>query len=155
MLTIAMLAGGVKGFFENPEYLLGIPLAAVGVLGVLLAISALAPFELRWPEPVQYEPEQLVEPEEGHPSPATYIQVGIILAVVTAIEVAFYYIDIAQGVLLGVLLTLSLLKFVLVVLWFMHLRFDSRILSVLFTGGMALAGALFIVVLATLGANLV
>jgi hypothetical protein len=37
----------------------------------------------------------------------------------------------------------------------MHLRFDNRLLSILFSGGLALVMALFIVVLATLGSNLV
>jgi hypothetical protein len=37
----------------------------------------------------------------------------------------------------------------------MHLRFDSRLFSTLFVGGFALAAAVFIVVLATLGGNLV
>ena len=69
--------------------------------------------------------------------------------------VAIYYVDIAQGLLLGLLLVLSAMKFVLVMLWFMHLRFDSPLFSTLFTGGLLLAVALFMVVLATLGSSLV
>lgn len=45
MLTLEalMLAGGAKGFFENPEYLIGIPMMAVGAIGVvvILLLSAL------------------------------------------------------------------------------------------------------------------
>jgi hypothetical protein len=36
----------------------------------------------------------------------------------------------------------------------MHLRFDNRLFSTLFTGGLMLVAAIFIVVLATLGASL-
>jgi cytochrome c oxidase subunit 4 len=80
--------------------------------------------------------------------------VGLILGVLTSIEVAIYYMGIAHGVLVGFLLAFSAMKFVLVVLWFMHLRYDSRLFSTLFTGGMLLVMALFVVVLTTLSASL-
>lgn len=151
MLSV-VLAGGFKGILENPAYLIGIPLLALGALGALVAMS---PIELRWPErPADLEAEILPEPA-GQPTASIYIRVGIILAVITAIEVAVYYIDLVEGMLLGVLLVLSAMKFVLVVLWFMHLRYDTRLFSVLFSGGMALVVALFLVVLGTLGANLI
>ncbi len=34
-----MLAGGAKGFFEDPAYLIGTPLLAVGVAGLLLMLA--------------------------------------------------------------------------------------------------------------------
>lgn len=40
-LIAAMLAGGAKGFFEDPAYLIGVPLLALGVIGLLLVISPL------------------------------------------------------------------------------------------------------------------
>lgn len=91
----------------------------------------------------------------GHPTPLDYIKVGLALAVVTLIEVGVYYIEPIQDALPPILIVLSALKFSLVVLWFMHLRFDSRLFSTMFVGGLALALAVFIVVLATLGASLV
>lgn len=158
-----LLAGGVKGFFENPGYLLGVPLIALGVIGALLV---LAPFELAWPVRRQAgagagteeaETDTHVEAlAEGHPSPEMYIKVGLFLAIITAIEVALYYIPgFADGALLGLLLALSGLKFVVVGLWFMHLRFDSGLFSTLFTGGMVLVVMLMFVLLSTLGASLV
>ena len=151
-LAAVVLAAGPKGIFENPGYLIGIPLVGLGILGALVVLS---PIELRWPErPADLEAE-IIEAPEGQPTAKIYIQVGAILAVITALEVAVYYMDVVQGLLLGVLLTLSALKFVLVVLWFMHLRFDTRAFSILFGGGLALAAALFLVVLATLGSNLI
>ncbi len=74
---------------------------------------------------------------------------------ITAVEVAIYYVDMADGLLLAILLVLSAAKFVLVALWFMHLRFDNKMLSVMFSAGMVLVAALFVIVLSTLGANLV
>ncbi len=40
-LIAAMLAGGAKGFFEDPAYLIGVPLLALGVIGLLLLVSPL------------------------------------------------------------------------------------------------------------------
>ena len=153
-----MLAGGVKEFFENPAYLLGLPLLILGALG---ALAALSPIEIRSPwaqqtgtaeTPAEVTMEAGIE---GHPGPAEYVRVGTALAIITVAEVSIYYANLAHGALLGLLLSLSLTKFLLVALWFMHLRFDSRLFSTLFAGGLALVVALFFVVLATLGANLV
>jgi len=147
-----VLSGGPKAFFENSAYLLGIPLVALGVLGFLMVLS---PVELRWPQTTVAAPPELLPAPEGHPTAAVYVRVGAFLAFVTLFEVIIYYVNLAQGALLAVLLSLSLLKFVMVVLWFMHLRFDSRIFSILFTGGLVLVLALFFVVLGTLGSSLV
>ncbi len=38
LLTVILAADG-KAFFENPAYILGIPLLAIGALGVLVALS--------------------------------------------------------------------------------------------------------------------
>jgi cytochrome c oxidase subunit 4 len=145
------LSPGVKGLFEDPRWLLGAPLAALGVLGLLIALS---PIELRWPQPAPSD-EMILPQPEGHPGPSVYLTVGLILAVITVIEVAIYYVDMVEGLLMTILLALSAMKFVLVVLWFMHLRFDNRIFSVFFGGALALAAALFVVVLLSLSAGLV
>ncbi len=93
--------------------------------------------------------------EGAHPGPAEYIRIGLTLAVITAVEVAVYYIDALSDVLVPILIVLSALKFSLVVMWFMHLKFDSRLFSTFFVGGLMLVAALFVVVLATLGGKLV
>jgi cytochrome c oxidase subunit 4 len=91
----------------------------------------------------------------AHPGPAEYVKIGLTLATVTAVEVAVYYIDALSDVLVPILVVLSALKFSLVVMWFMHLRFDNRLFSTFFVGGLILVSALFVVVLATLGGALV
>ena len=91
----------------------------------------------------------------AHPGPAEYVKIGLLLAVITAVEVAVYYVDALADVLVPILVVLSALKFTLVVLWFMHLKFDNRMFSTFFVGGLMLVAALFVVVLATLGGKLV
>jgi cytochrome c oxidase subunit IV len=88
-------------------------------------------------------------PDHAHPDELAYIKVALVLAVVTAIEVAIYYVPALEGALVPILLLLSLIKFVLVVLWFMHLRFDSRIFRRLFVTGMILALFCYLIVLTT------
>ena len=86
----------------------------------------------------------------GHPGPAMYVGIAIILAVVTAIEVALYYIEMPDRVLVALLLGLAFIKFSMVVAYFMHLKFDARLLRRLFVTGIALAGAVYLIALVTL-----
>ena len=93
--------------------------------------------------------------EGAHPGPAEYVKIGLTLAVITAVEVAVYYIDALSDVLIPILIVLSALKFSLVVLWFMHLKFDARLFSTMFVLAFLLALSIFAVALATLGGKLV
>ncbi len=86
-----------------------------------------------------------------HPSPKAYIRVGLVLAGLTALEVAVSYSHEGARLITGALLVLMFLKFVLVVLWFMHLKFDSRRYSRFFVMGLAGSITLYAVVLMTLG----
>lgn len=89
---------------------------------------------------------------EHHPTPAAYVKVAAVLAVVTAIEVAFYYITgIPDGLLSASLLIMMVIKFALVGLWFMHLRFDSVMFRRFFVTGIVLALAIYTIVLLTFG----
>ena len=65
----------------------------------------------------------------GHASVGFYWMIGIVLAIITAVEVAVFYMPVLSNVLVPVLLTLSAAKFVMVVMFFMHLKFDSKIFS--------------------------
>lgn len=91
----------------------------------------------------------------AHPGALEYIQIGVVLAVITAIEVGLYYIDLSHDLLVVLLIILSAVKFSLVVLWFMHLKFDNKLFSQLFVGGFLLALSVFIVAVATLHGQLV
>jgi cytochrome c oxidase subunit 4 len=87
--------------------------------------------------------------EHEHPSPKQYVGVAVVLAIITGIEVAIYYIDALEDLLIPFLLAFSFIKFALVVLWFMHLKFDSPLFKRLFVAGLILALAVFAIVLST------
>jgi cytochrome c oxidase subunit 4 len=87
------------------------------------------------------------EQEHGM-SDAGYIRIAIILAAITALEVSTYYVDF--GVLfLPALLIMMVIKFVMVVSYFMHLKFDNKIFSFLFYAGLVLAVGVYAAFLAT------
>jgi cytochrome c oxidase subunit 4 len=77
--------------------------------------------------------------EHAHPSNRTYVIVAAILGVITAVEVAVFYLDALKPVLVPILLTLSAAKFTMVVGFFMHLKFDSRLYRALFIGPLVVA----------------
>ena len=84
----------------------------------------------------------------NHPTPKRYVQIAIILGVLTAIEIALYYTEDLVGIFTApLLIILAVGKFVIVVGWFMHLRFESRMVNRFFTGGMILALILFAIVM--------
>ena len=84
----------------------------------------------------------------GHPTPLTYVKVAMLLGAITATEVGVFYIeDLGKGII-PVLVILSGIKFALVAMFYMHLKYDSRIFSWFFVGGVLLAVS---VVLAVLG----
>lgn len=85
-------------------------------------------------------------PEPHHPGVKEYVEIGVILAVLTAIEVGLYYADAPRQATIPALLALTAAKFVLVVLWFMHLRFDSRWFRRLFWAGVIIAAVLYFVI---------
>ena len=93
-----------------------------------------------------------VEDHHGpaHPSDKQYVMIGLILGVLTLIEVGLYYVDI--GALNNTtLLLLAVAKFVIVAMFFMHLRFDSPVLRRLFVTGIVLALLVYMAYLLTLG----
>jgi cytochrome c oxidase subunit 4 len=87
---------------------------------------------------------------EAHPDDGVYVRVAAILAAVTAIEVGLYYTDLSGIELVALLMGLAVIKFGMVVAYFMHLRFDARLLRRLFVTGVILAGFVFSVALFTM-----
>jgi cytochrome c oxidase subunit 4 len=88
--------------------------------------------------------------EHAHPSTVKYVGIAVLLAIITALEVGLYYIDMPEGLLVAFLMVLACLKFTLVAAFFMHLKFDSPMLKRLFITGIILAGVVYTVVLFTL-----
>ena len=78
-------------------------------------------------------------PAEGHATVATYIKVAVILTLITAMEFSAIYIRQLTPILVPLLLVMSAAKFALVVLFFMHMRYESRVLSFVFSGSLLVA----------------
>ena len=99
--------------------------------------------------PVVEVPEEEGGTHHDHPGEAKYIKIALILAAITAVEVAFSYWEAVEGILAPSLILMSIVKFAIVVAYFMHLKFDSRLFRRLFIAGLALAVFCFGAVLTT------
>ena len=88
---------------------------------------------------------------EHHPGPMKYIQIAVVLTLITAVEVTVYYIHPLRPVLPPILIALSAVKFALVVMFYMHLKFDSRLFTAMFVFGLITAGFTAIAFLALFG----
>ena len=79
-----------------------------------------------------------------------YVKVALALALITGIEVAIsYMVDDLGALFLPLLLGLMAIKFFSVVLYFMHLKFDNRLFSLMFYLGLGLAVGVYLVTLFT------
>jgi cytochrome c oxidase subunit 4 len=77
--------------------------------------------------------------EREHATVGTYLKVAVILTVITALEVGVIYIRRLAPVIVPLLLVMALAKFALVALFFMHLRYDRRVLTAVFVGPIVVA----------------
>ena len=77
----------------------------------------------------------------AHPTWSTYWKVATILTLITALEVWIYYVPAitTSRWFVPLLLILSAVKFAIVVLFYMHLKYDHRLFRVLFTGPLIIA----------------
>ena len=76
-----------------------------------------------------------------HPNWHTYKWVALILTVITIVEVWVYYIPafVASRLFVPALLIMSAVKFAIVVLFYMHLKYDHKLFRALFTGPLIIA----------------
>ena len=81
-----------------------------------------------------------------HPTWKQYKWVALILTVITAVEVWVYYIPsfVASRLFVPSLLIMSAVKFVIVVMFYMHLKYDHKLFRALFTGPLLIAIATII-----------
>lgn len=93
------------------------------------------------------ESREIMHDQHAHPvhGTKTYWTIGVILFFVTALEILAYYMEESLGVAaVPVILALSAAKFALVVMFFMHLKYDSKVFTGIFLFPFAL-GTLVIV----------
>ena len=69
-----------------------------------------------------------------------YIQIAMLLAVITGLELVTVYLPFMKWLLITVLVVLSTVKFMFVIFYFMHLRWDKAFCTILFFIGLVLAG---------------
>jgi cytochrome c oxidase subunit 4 len=88
------------------------------------------------------------EHHEHGMSDSGYVKIALILAAITALEVSTYYVDFGP-LFMPALLIMMVIKFVTVVSYFMHLKFDNKLFSFLFYVGLGLALFVYFTALAT------
>jgi len=75
-----------------------------------------------------------------HPTWKQYKWVALILTLITVVEVWIYYTPFQFSPLfVPSLLIMSAVKFAIVVLFYMHLKYDARLFRALFTGPLIIA----------------
>ena len=96
-----------------------------------------------------HEPQ--VPEETAHATTLTYVQIAAVLFFVTLVEVSVFYVEALRGILAPLLLLLSATKFALVAMFYMHLRYDRRLLAGVFVVGLLFATAMIASVLVIMG----
>jgi cytochrome c oxidase subunit 4 len=107
---------------------------------------------------IDVDDDSPVHPGEHHdhgPSDATYFKVFWVLVAITALEVSTYFWDewFGEGswsFAVPLLLIMMVVKFVLIASVFMHLRFDSRMLTRIFYFGLGLACLVYVAALSVM-----
>lgn len=80
----------------------------------------------------------------AQPGPVTWVRVLVLLTLATVLEVLTYVFESTLGVLTApILILFAAIKFVLVVAYYMHLKFDARLLMGIFGWGMLIAISIF------------
>ena len=93
--------------------------------------------------------------DQGHASVQTYLRVAVVLAVLTAIEIGCLYVPgMPNHLLVTLIVIFGTMKFALVVAFFMHLRYDNKLLTVLFVGPLTIATLIILAIMALFSAFL-
>jgi cytochrome c oxidase subunit 4 len=82
-----------------------------------------------------------------------YVQIAMLLAVITGIEIIAVYIPIARWIIVSTLAVLSVVKFMYVIFYFMHLKWDKPFCTILFFIGLVLSLGTSWALLALFGAE--
>lgn len=92
----------------------------------------------------------------GHHEPSKfhiYVQIAMLLGVITGIEIVLIYLPFAKWIVVTGLVVLSTIKFLYVIFYFMHLKWDKLFCTVLFFIGLVLAGGTMWALLKLFGAE--
>ena len=100
-----------------------------------------------------------------HPSTGLYFKIGLVLFVLTALEVGAYEVAHTDGpatafstavasTLVPVLLVLSAAKFALVAMFYMHLKMDKHVLTGLFVFSLIIAAIVIVALMVLMAYHL-
>jgi cytochrome c oxidase subunit 4 len=96
-------------------------------------------------------------PDHGHALEESkfmfFVQIAMLLAVITGLELVTVYLPFMKWLLVTVLVVLSTVKFMFVIFYFMHLRWDKMFCTILFFIGLVLAGGTMWALLKLFGAD--
>jgi cytochrome c oxidase subunit 4 len=92
-------------------------------------------------------------PNTAHSKFHVFVQIAMVLAVITGVEIVIVYLPFAKWLIVTALVTLSAVKFLFVIFYFMHLRWDKAFCTILFFIGLVLAGATVAGLLLLFGAD--
>ena len=82
-----------------------------------------------------------------------YVQIAMLLAVITGVEIIAVYLPFAKWMIVTALVTLSTVKFMFVIFYFMHLRWDKPFCTILFFIGLVLTAGTMWALLTLFGAE--
>ena len=91
------------------------------------------------------------EVHTGHPTAMTYFKVAMVLSVITAIEVGIFYLTWLGHGIIPILAVLSIAKFALVGMFYMHLKYDHQLFSSMFVAGLITATGIVFALMALFG----
>ncbi len=91
------------------------------------------------------------EHEYEHPSDRKYVTIALILGALTAIEILLFVLedDLPRSLVKVGLIGLMIVKFWIVGAYFMHLKFDNKVLTQLFMFGLVLAIVVYFIMLSS------
>ena len=151
VLCIALLSFTLLEFgLPFMKYMVTYPTLHAITLSLLTLLFLAIPImvlELPDNEAIETIPNSKADTEKYY----TAVSLALVLAMVTGIEIVIIYLPVPAWTLYTSLTILSAFKFLAVVWWFMHLRWDQKFLTVLFTIGMVIAGLTIIALLLIFG----
>src|ERR1035441_5675570 len=96
-------------------------------------------------------------PAQGHELEQSmfwiFVQIAMLLAVITGLELVTVYLPFMKWILVSVLVVLSTVKFMFVIFYFMHLRWDRAFCTIVFFIGLVLAAGTMWALLKLFGAD--
>jgi len=93
------------------------------------------------------------EANNAHSKFHTFVQIAMVLSVITGIEIVLVYLPFAKWLIVSALVVLSAVKFLFVIFYFMHLRWDKVFCTILFFIGLVLAIGTVAALLALFGSE--